>query len=515
MKKILSSQQIRQVDAYTIQSEPISSLDLMERASRLVAEQLCGLFDTTRRIFVFAGPGNNGGDALAIARMLVQQQYRVSVYLFNIGNNLSADCLANKNRLKLCPTIDFHEITTDFVPPVISEEDVIIDGLFGTGLSRPLTGGFAAVVKYINLSGATVVSVDVPSGLMTEDNTTNVMAHVVHANYTFTFQFNKLAFLFAETESYIGHLTVLDIGLHDPLNESTATPYYIFDASDALAMLKTRPRFSHKGTFGHACLIAGQEGMGGAAIMASKACMRSGAGKLTVHTPLANVLPLQISVPEAILHIERQSDKFSAPFDTTSYNALAIGPGIGTDETTVRAFSQQLHYHQGPLVLDADALNILAAHPELMDRVPQDAILTPHKKELRGLIGATTNSYEELQQTRRFAQSYHVYVIIKGANSAIVTPEGEVIFNITGNPGMATAGSGDVLSGIILAFLAQDYSSLQASLLATYLHGLAGDLAAAELTQESLIATDLIDYLPRAFRHTHDSSPSSEMKNDK
>lgn len=500
MKKILSSQQIRQVDAHTIQTEPISSLDLMERASLRVTEQICSLFDTNRRIIVFAGPGNNGGDALAVARMLVQQGYRVSAFLFNIGNNLSADCQTNKNRLKLCPTIDFHEITTDFVPPVISTDDVIVDGLFGTGLSRPLMGGFAAVVKYINSSEATVVSIDIPSGLMTEDNAANVMTHVVQADYTFTFQYTKLAFLFAENEHYVGQLEVLDIGLHDPLSDITTTPYYLFEASDASAMLKTRPRFSHKGTFGHACLIAGKEGMGGAAIMASKACMRSGAGKLTVHTPAANVIPLQISVPEAILHIERQAAHFATPFETTSFNALAIGPGIGTDEVTVRAFSQQLHYHQGPLVLDADALNILGSYPELMNRIPQDAILTPHKKELRGLIGATSSSYEELQLTRQLCQRHHIYVIIKGANSAIVTPEGDVIFNITGNPGMATAGSGDVLSGIILSLLAQDYSSLQASLLATYLHGLAGDLAAADLTQESLIATDLIDYLPKAFK---------------
>lgn len=500
MKKILSSQQIRQVDAYTIQTEPISSLDLMERASLRVTDRICNLFDTDRRIIVFAGPGNNGGDALAVARMLVQRGYRVSAFLFNIGNNLSIDCQTNKNRLKPCSTIDFHEITTDFVPPVITSDDVIVDGLFGTGLSRPLMGGFASVVKYINSSEATVISIDIPSGLMTEDNATNVMAHVVQADYTFTFQYNKLAFLFAENEHYVGQIEVLDIGLHDPLSEITITPYYLFEGTDASAMLKTRPRFSHKGTFGHACLIAGKEGMGGAAIMASKACMRSGAGKLTVHTPAANLIPLQISVPEAILHIERQSAQFTTPFETTSFNALAIGPGIGTDEATVRAFSQQLHYHQGPLVLDADALNILGAHPELMNRLPQDAILTPHKKELRGLIGATSSSYEELQLTRQLAQRHHIYVIIKGANSAIVTPEGDVIFNITGNPGMATAGSGDVLSGIILSLLAQDYSSLQASLLATYIHGLAGDIAASDLTQESLIATDLIDYLPKAFK---------------
>jgi len=502
MRKILTSSQVRQVDAYTIEKEPISSLDLMERAARGVTDHICHLFPNNHHILIFAGPGNNGGDALAVARQLAQADYRVSVFLFNIGNNLSADCQSNRNRLRMMSAVDFHEITTDFVPPAIQADDVVVDGLFGTGLSRPLMGGFASVVKYINSSPAKVVAIDVPSGLMTEDNSTNVMTHVVQANYTFTFQFPKLSFMFAENESYVGKIEVLDIGLIDPQSEATSTPYYIFEEKDASVMLKIRPRFSHKGTFGHACLIAGKRGMGGAAIMASKACMRSGAGKLTVHTSAANLVPLQVAVPEAILHLEEQADLFATPFETTSFNALAIGPGIGLDDMTIRAFAQQLIYHQGPLVLDADALNILALRPELLERIPQDTILTPHKKELRGLIGASADSYDELQLTRKFACDHHVYVIIKGANSAIVTPDGDVIYNTTGNAGMATAGSGDVLTGIVLSLLAQDYSSLQSSLLATYLHGLAGDFAAHDLSQESLIATDLIDYLPRAFRHT-------------
>lgn len=499
MRKILLPQQIRLVDSYTITSEPIPSIDLMERAAREVAEGICSLFGAENRMMVFAGPGNNGGDALAVSRMLVQRGYKVSVYLFNINNKISDDCKANRERLRFNHAADFHEITSDFVPPVITAGDVIIDGLFGTGLSRPLSGGFASVVKYINSSPAKVVSIDVPSGLMTEDNSTNVMSHVVQADYTFTFQYNKLAFLFAENEPFVGNLKVLDIGLNDPKTDSTATPYYIYEAADASAMLRRRPHFAHKGTFGHACLIAGKRGMGGAAIMSAKACMRSGVGKLTVHTPESNMVPLLCSVPEVILDTE-QADRFSYPFETTQFDALAIGPGIGMDDTTVKAFSDELKYHRGPLVLDADALNILGAHPRIVDSIPADAILTPHKKELRGLIGASSSSYEELQLTRRFAESHQVYVIIKGANSAVVAPNGDVVYNITGNPGMATAGSGDVLTGIILSLLAQDYPPLQASLLGTYVHGLAGDIAVSDLSEESLIATDIIDYLPKAFK---------------
>ncbi len=500
MKKILTSAQIHLVDAHTIQTEPISSLDLMERAAQGVTSRLSELFHKDRRIIVFAGPGNNGGDAIAVARQMSLLGYRVSAYLFNVSDNLSADCQANKNRLRHCPAVDFHEITSDFVPPQIVQDDIIIDGLFGTGLSRPLNGGFAAVVKYINSAPATVVSIDIPSGLMTEDNASNIMTHIVKADYTFTFGQPKLAFLFAENESFVGRVEVVNLSLIDPDNTTTSTPYYIIEQADVVRMLKTRPRFSHKGTFGHACLIAGKQGMAGAAILASKACMRSGAGKLTVHTPQTNVLPLQISIPEAILHIEPNADTFTKPFETTAYNAVAVGPGIGLDDATVRALSQQLHYHRGPLVMDADALNILAMHPSMMEQIPPDSILTPHKKELRGLIGASANSYEELQLTRKLAQKLHIYIIIKGANSAIVTPDADVIYNTTGNPGMATAGSGDVLTGIILSFLAQDYSSLQASILGTYLHGLAGDIASKNLSEESLIASDIIDYLPNAFR---------------
>ncbi len=284
MEKILSSQQIRELDSYTIQAEPISSLDLMERASKCVADRICKLFSSSHRIVVFAGPGNNGGDALAIARLLSLRNYMVLVYLCNFNNKLSADCNANKERLPVNTTIDLYEIITDFVPPTVSSYDVIIDGLFGTGLSRPLTGIYASLVKYINSLDATVMSIDIPSGLMSEDNSSNVMDHIVKADYTFTFQYNKLAFLFPENERFIGQLNVIDISMMEPLSDVTSTPYCIYSEADVAPILKKRSRFAHKGTYGHGCLIAGKRGMCGAAIMAAKSCMRSGVGKLTVHT---------------------------------------------------------------------------------------------------------------------------------------------------------------------------------------------------------------------------------------
>ena len=499
MRKILTSKQMHEVDAYTVKSEQISSLDLMERASKTVADVIMDLFGTDRRMFVFAGPGCNGGDALAVSRMLAHSAYEVHVFLFNPKGRLADDCRTNMERLLLMDNVDFHEVTSEFTPPALSATDVVVDGLFGTGLSAPLSGFFANLVHVINASASTVVSIDVPSGLMTEDNSSNNLSHVVRADMTLTFQLEKLSYLFAENESFVGGLRVLDIGLVDPDCNATSTPYYIYERKDAEETLKRRSKFAHKGTFGHACLIAGKKGMAGAAVMAAKSCMRSGVGKLTVHTNADNLFPLQCVVPEAILDIE-EAVFFSSPFLSSHYDALAIGPGLGTSDITKSAMAQQMVSFNTPMVLDADALNILSANPQLIKSVPQDSILTPHKKELAGLIGKTSNSFEELQLTRELARNNGFYIIIKGAYSATVTPEGNVFYNTTGNAGMATAGSGDVLTGVILALLAQGYTSLQAATLGVFLHGSAGDLAAEALSEEGMTATDIIEYLPLAFK---------------
>ena len=298
----------------------------------------------------------------------------------------------------------------------------------------------------------------------------------------------------------MGKWEVLDIGLLDPGTEDTMTFYNYTEKKDMVPMLKKRSKFAHKGTMGHAVLIAGKKGMAGAAILSARACMRSGLGKLTIRTPESNVRIMQESVPEAILNIDVDANCFSQSFDTSEYDAMAIGPGIGTSSYTVQAFIEQVSMTKCPMVLDADALTILGSHRGWINQLPRRCILTPHKKELFGLISTTRNSYEELERTRELAVRQRIYILIKGAYSAIVTPQGNVYFNSTGNPGMATAGAGDVLTGIILSLLAQSYDPEIALRLGVYLHGLAGDLAAEDLSYEGLISTDIVNYLPKAFR---------------
>lgn len=497
--KILSGNQIRAVDAYTIDSEPISSINLMERASKAIVNKIVARWSVDTPVKIFAGPGNNGGDALAVARLLSERGYNVWACLFNTTGKLSDDCATNCARLQVMSSVKFDIIESQFAPPQLQEEDLVIDGLFGVGINKPLNGGFASLVKYINSSKATIVSIDMPSGLMTEDNTNNVMNHIIRADYTYTFQFPKLAFLFPENEIYLGKWEVINIGLMDPMSPETKSLYMWTEAQEMKNALKQRSKYAHKGTMGHAVLVAGKKYMAGAAILSARACLRGGAGKLTIHTPEANVNVLQSSVPEAVLAVE-SSPFFSQTFDISDFDAIAIGPGIGTESDTAQAFIEQVSQSKIPCVVDADALNILGSHRGWINQLPRHAILTPHKKELFGLISTTRNSYEELERTRELAIRHQLFVVIKGANSAVCLPDGSVYFNSTGNPGMATAGSGDVLTGIILSLLAQDYKSEVAVRLGVYLHGLAGDLAAEDKGYEGLVASDIVEYLPKAFK---------------
>lgn len=497
--KILSAAQIKEADAYAIENEPISSTDLMERASCAFASKFMSIWKNDSPVKIFAGPGNNGGDALAIARLLCNKSYDVEVFIFNTKGKLSEDCYINLQRLQEQGLAKINEITTAFSPLALTTNDIVIDGLFGTGLSRPLTGGFASVVKYLNSQPSTIVSIDVPSGLMCEDNTLNVMNHIIKANYTFTFQFTKLSFFFADNASYTGNWEVLDIGIRIPETESFNTCYHLIEDNEIPNMMKSRERFAHKGTMGHALLIAGKKNMAGAAILSAKACMRSGVGKLTLHTPESNAPIILSAIPEVVLHTEPLYDAFATALDSNQYDAVAIGPGIGTDEETAQAFIEQIHSNNSYTVIDADAINILSSHIDWIQQLPQNCILTPHKKELEGIIGISKNCFEELEKTRELAIKQKIFIIIKGAFSIIVTPEGQCYFNPTGNPGMATAGSGDVLTGIILALLARGNSPHEAAILGTYIHGMAGDIASETIGEESLIASDIIDHLPQSF----------------
>lgn len=499
--KIFTSTQIHELDKYTIEHEPISSLDLMERAAKSMTQAITNMYPTSAPFVVFAGPGNNGGDALAVARLLAEKNYQVSVYLFNINGKLSPDCSANKDRLKDIKRIqNFIEVVEEFDPPRLEQNMVVVDGLFGSGLNKPLAGGFASLVKYINASPAQVVSIDVPSGLMNEDNTYNVLANVIRANVTLTLQLPKLVFLFPEYQQFIGQLRILDIRLSQEGINNIESPYSIVEEEQIRKLLLSRSPFAHKGQMGHALLIAGSYCMAGAAILAARACMRAGVGKMTVNTPRRNIAILQTAVPEAVLQTGNEETIFAEAVDTDDFDALGIGPGLGQSEQTAIALISQLRRTQCPIVVDADALNILANHRAWMQQLPQGIIMTPHPKELDRLEGHSADSYERLNKARNLAQRIKGYIVLKGRYTAICLPNGHILFNPTGNAGMATAGSGDVLTGIITGLLARGYKQQEACMVGVYLHGLAGDLAAAELGEESVVASDLISYMGRAFK---------------
>lgn len=504
--KIFTSAQIHELDRYTIEHEPIKSVDLMERAAKAITRAVAEEWTTHTPVVVFAGPGNNGGDALAVARLLTNEGYKVRTYLFNITNHLSDDCVTNRQRLlDGRHAKDFTEITAKFDPPELTADTLVIDGLFGSGLNKPLAGGFASLVKYINQSPAKVVSIDVPSGLMSEDNTYNVRANIIHATLTLTLHEKKLAFLFGDAQQFIGRLKVLDIRLSQEYIQKTEAQYYVLEESDVRSRLLHRDDFAHKGNMGNALIVAGSYGMSGAAILATRACLRSGVGKVTVHTPRKNYGVMQISVPEAVLHMDHEETAFTEAVDTDGFDALGIGPGLGCQETTAIAMIAQIRRAQCPIVADADALNILASHRAWMQQLPKGIIMTPHPKELDRLTGSPANAdFERLHRTRELAQSLQAYIILKGHNSALCLPDGQVVFNPTGNSGMATAGSGDVLTGIITALLARGYHQHNACIVGMYLHGLAGDIAVKTLGKESLTASDIIDYLPHAFKHLDD-----------
>lgn len=499
--KIFTSAQIHELDKYTIEHEPIKAIDLMERSAKALTVAITQQWTNRTPIVVFAGPGNNGGDALAVARLLAEQAYEVRVYLFNINKSLSPECITNKQRVAENKRIkEFVEVTTQFDPPTLDANTLVVDGLFGSGLNKPLTGGFASLVKYINQSPSKVVSIDIPSGLMPEDNTYNVRANIIHADTTLTLQQKKLAFMFADNQEFIGKLRILNIRLSAEYIQNTEAAYTVLEESDIRYRMHHRGDFVNKGTMGNALLIAGSYGMAGASVLATRACLRSGAGKVTVHTPRKNYDIMQISVPEAVMQMDHEETYFSEAVDTDEFDAVGIGPGLGQQESTAIALISQIRRAQCPIVADADALNILANHRAWLQQLPKGIIMTPHPKEFERLAGATYSSdYECLHKAQEMAQRLQAYIILKGHYSALCLPSGRIIFNSTGNSGMATAGSGDVLTGIITGLLARGYSRQDACTVGMYIHGLAGDYAVKEIGKESLVAGDIIRFLPKAF----------------
>ncbi|MDE6296858.1 MAG: NAD(P)H-hydrate dehydratase [Muribaculaceae bacterium] len=503
--KILSSQDIREVDLATCHAQGLSTIDLMERAAAAVSVEIISRFLPSRRIVIMAGPGNNGGDALALARLLHEQGYKnLEVYLFNVGGKLSHDCNEERTRLLAIDGLNFTEVNKEFVPPVLGDSDVVIDGLFGSGLRGPLSGGFIAVARYINESGAYVVSIDLPSGLYGEWNEWSAQANrqnMVHANLTLAFQIPRLSFFFEENYEILGDWKLLDIDLDEAKIKDIRSNFFLVETRNIRPLLRPRHPFTAKRDYGSALFFAGSTGLVGASVLCSKAALKSGAGLVTVHGPRGALNIVQTAAPEVMFEPDRNEHFITDMAIHHGHQAVIAGPGIGAHDQTVSALESLLKNVPNALLLDADALNCIAKRPALLTMLPPKTVITPHAGEFDRLFGEHTSSEERLKTAIEMSKRYNIVIVLKGHYTMVVRPStGRVLINSTGNPGMATAGSGDVLSGVIGAFLAQGYTPEHAATVGAYVHGLAGDLAAEELGEFGITASDIADRVGRAIK---------------
>ncbi len=498
--KLLRAEQVKDVDGYTIEHEPIHSINLMERAAGRITSWVTRHFSPNRRIYVFAGPGNNGGDGLAVARQLSNKGYIVEVYLVKLSSRLSPDATVNLERLRQGGKVRVSTIEKVGDLPDIGGNGLILDGLFGSGLNRPLEGLPAEVVQHLNRCHAVRIAIDMPSGLFGEDNSSNHDQAIFRADYTLTFQFPNLSFFFPEHEDMVGQWHIMPIGLMQEKIDQIETPYNLITSKEVSHKMIPRKRFAHKGHFGHVLIITGSYGKMGAAVLTSKAALRTGSGLVTTHVPRLGYQIMQTALPEAMISLDLSDIIFSQVPGLKSFSAVGLGPGLGTKENTRTAVDTLLERENRPVVIDADALNILSSNPGMLEKLPAGSILTPHPLEFERLTRPVNNHYERIELQRQFARDHNVYLVLKGGNTTVACPDGRLFFNAGGNPGMATGGSGDVLTGMITSLLGQGYSPEDAAIIGVHVHALAGDRASETWGRQALMASDIIDSIGKAFK---------------
>jgi len=494
--KILSAKQLYEADQITIKKGKITSIDLMERAAtgcfQWIHNRLQG---DSVPIQVFCGTGNNGGDGLVIARHLKQYGYNVNTYIINCSNKRSEEFLANYDRLKelgVWPEM----ITCSSEFPVVSENEMVIDAIFGLGLSRSPEGVLKETIQLINNSNAYVLSIDFPSGLFADKPVTDKDA-VIIPYHVLTFQTPKLAFILPENQNYVSSWEIIDIGLDTEYLNNVEANYHLTYKNNILPIYKYRERFSHKGDYGHSLIIGGSFGKIGAVSLASKAALTIGSGLVTAYVPKCAYQIIQTTLPEVMVEVDAENELqyFNSKINPT---VIGVGPGMGTSSKTVKGFKKFLEENKVPLVVDADAINILSKNKGLLKLLPENSVLTPHPKEFERLVGKWKDDYEKLDKLLKLSKKHKIIIVLKGAYSAIAY-QGKIYFNTTGNPALATAGIGDVLTGIITGLIAQQYTSFEATILGVYLHGKTADLAMQTKVYETFTASDCINFLSDAF----------------
>ena len=496
--KIFTASQLYEADKTTIQKQGISSEKLMERAAveifTWIHKRMQGAQD---RIHLFCGIGNNGGDGLALARHLWEHGYNLQVHVVSYSDKRSEDFLINLERLKE------RKIWPDTIQenselPEIRPEEIVIDGIFGIGLNREPDPWVSKLMSHINKSGAFVISIDVPSGLYLDKQLDNPEA-VIHANYVLSIQAPKLVFFLPQTGIYCDQWDVLNIGMDEEYLSRTETEYELIDKYEVLSWYKARKRFTHKGNFGHALIVGGSYGKIGAVILSAKACLVSGSGLVTAFVPKCGYTPVQAAAPEIMLYTDKNDEYIEDITYELEPTVIGMGMGMGTLTQTANAMRKFLENYQGKLVIDADGLNILAQDKDLLTKLPPNTVLTPHPGELKRLIGSWKNDFEKLTKAKSFAEKYNCILVLKDAYTIVIN-DGKAYVNSTGNSGMATAGSGDVLTGMITGLIAQGYDSQTAACMAVFLHGSAGDMVASKIGQEALTATDIINSIGLAIK---------------
>ncbi|WP_436515244.1 NAD(P)H-hydrate dehydratase [Ekhidna sp. To15] len=489
--KILSAQQIREADQFTIAHEPIASIDLMERASEAFVNKFLGLHPEKSSVYIFCGTGNNGGDGLAIARLLIAQGWKIEVYIVGESDKGSTDFKINLKKVSKTKKIESQK---DF--PNIENGSIIIDGIFGSGLSRPVEGLFHDLIIFLNGQEVQRIAIDIASGLFA-DQPLPLDTIAFEPDYTISFQTPKLTFFLPEYAKHVGEWRVVNIGLDQGFLQQQETQFRLSEANELRELVPVRSTFSHKSQVGRLMIVAGSKGKMGAAVLCARGAMRSGAGLINVHVPSCGVDILQTSIPEAMVNPDNGEECIESILETT--DTVAIGPGMGTAEKSAQAMRAFLEKYDQPMVIDADGINILAEHPDLIKKIPRNSILTPHPGEFKRLVGTWSNDFEKLQMLRTFCVEKELNIVVKGAFSTVCNIHGIIYFNPTGNPGLATAGSGDVLTGIAGALLAQGLEPFDALRLAVYLHGSAGDEAVRQLQTPWILASEIIDFIPKAL----------------